>query len=58
MPSKTNTWYKHIRAQHKEEYFTREMPTAETPQPDEQEMEDLTMFPSDDSREEPSMTNP
>ena len=46
-----------MRAQHKEEYFTRKVSIAETPQPDDHEMEDLTaMISDDDGGEEPPST--
>ena len=53
---KTNTWYKHVRSQHMEEYFTREVLIAENPQSDDEEMENFT---GDDGGEEPDPpTNP
>ena len=39
---KTNTWYKHVRAQHKEEYFKKEVSTVEVSHPYDHEMDDVT----------------
>ena len=49
MFTKTNTWYKHVRAEHKDEYFKNEIsiPAAPEPQSDTQEMDDLSMGPDD-----------
>ena len=50
---KTNTWYKHVRAEHKDEYFRKEVLISPAPQVDDHKLEDLTMF-LDDCGEGPS----
>lgn len=50
MFKKTNTWYKHVRAEHKDEYLRKEI-SISTHHSDEQEMEDLSMYPFDNGEE-------
>ena len=44
---KANTWYKHVLAEHKDEYFKKEVSISPAPKLADQEMEDLTMFLDD-----------
>ena len=56
MFTKTNTWYKYVRGEHKDEYLKKEIsliPSAPEPQFEshDQEMEDLSLMGPDDNGE-------
>ena len=54
----TNTWYKHVRAQHKEEYFTKEVSAPlQSSQLEDQESMEVQESGMDHQQDEPSASH-